>query len=921
MSKHRVAVRRDLPKSEAAPAKFETATDPSPYVLTPLLLLLAGSGCAALIYEIVWFQLLQLVIGSSAVSLGLLLAFYMGGLCLGSVAFARLVPMRVTGRFDARRVYGLLEVGIGVFGIIALWGVPLIGRLYLAGPANGLAGLVFRGVIAGLCLLPPTILMGCTFPAAARWVEDSAESGSVARASSSEARTGPARPSQLPETRDGSAEPGSVVRASSSEARWVGPASGRVSWLGLLYSANTCGAVAGCVLAGFYLLRVHDLAVATYAAASMNAAVALIAFLLPARTGGPTRAEVSEVDPSVTAPPLRARGAIWIYVSIGLSGLAALGAEVVWTRLLSLLLGATVYTFSIILAVFLVGLWAGSGAGSLAIRRFRDPRLALAGCQLLIALACAWTAFTLARALPYWPVDPTLSINPWMNFEIDVLRCAWAIMPAALLWGASFPLALACAAGEGEDPARLTGEVYAANTAGAIVGALLFSLVLIPSAGTAGSQQILIWVAAASAVAALAPLGFLEPGLIKPGFIKKSPMRFAAGCAAAAALAWMASSTISEVPWQMIAYGRRVAPSLRAAHLGIGGNSPAPLFVGEGINSSVVVAQRGDRTDDRVFYVSGKAEASSEPVDMRLQRMMGHLPALIHLSTGSLGARSGLPNPRSVLVIGFGAGVTAGSFVPYPDVRSIVICELEPLIPPASGKFFAQQNNNVLLDPRTNVVYDDARHYILTSPDKFDVITTDPIHPWVKGTSALYSREFYELVKRHLNPGGVAAQWLPLYESDEDTVRTELATFFSVFPGATVWSNYLDGDGYDLVLLGRAEESAIDVDVMDQRLKTTGYARVSASLAEVGLPSALDLLATYAGRAPDLQPMLAGAQINDDLSMRLEYLAGLGLNSGDSARMYREILSYRKFPEGLLTGTGERIAALREVLQRAALTF
>jgi spermidine synthase len=554
--------------------------------------------------------------------------------------------------------------------------------------------------------------------------------------------------------------------------------------------------------------------------------------------------------------------------------------------------------------VFLLGLWAGSAAGSIAMRRFSEPRVALASCQLLIALACAWTAYTLAHALPYWPVDPTLSINPWMNFEIDVIRCAFAILPAALLWGASFPLALACAAGEGEDPARLTGEVYAANTAGAIAGALLFSLVLIPSAGTAESQQILVWVAAVGAVAALVPLGFVELGSIE-----KSPMRFAAGCAAAIVLASAASSTVSEVPWQMIAFGRRVAPALRAAHLGTEANPQTPLFVGEGISSSVVITQRGNLPDGRVFYVSGKPEASSARIDMRLQRMMGHLPALMHAG------------PRSVLVVGFGAGVTAGSFVPYPEVRSIVICELEPLIPPASGKFFAPQNNTVLLDPRTNVVYDDARHYVLTTPDKFDVITTDPIHPWVKGTSTLYSKEFYELEKRHLNPGGVAAQWLPLYESDEDTVRTELATFFSVFPGATVWSNFLDGDGYDLVLLGRAEESAMDVDSIDRRLKTAGYARVSMSLAEVGFPSAVDLLATYAGRAPDLQPMLAGAEINDDLSMRLEYLAGLGLNSADSARLYREILSYRKFPEGLLTGTGERIAALRELLGRAALTF
>ena len=335
-------------------AESTSGAQASGYAFTPLLLLLAGSGCAALIYEIVWFQLLQLVIGSSAVSLGLLLAFYMGGLCLGSVAFPRLVSTS----FDPRRVYALLELGIGSFGILALFGIPLIGRLYLAGPSNGLAGLLFRGVIAGLCLLPPTLLMGCTFPAASRWVD--------------------------------------LWRA--------GQTAGRISWLGLLYSANTCGAVAGCVLAGFYLLRVHDLAVATYAAAAINLRGG--AARLCAASGFSRRRVVPGTlrEPGAAARPARARGAVWIYLSIGFSGLAALGAEVVWTRLLSLLLGATVYTFSIILAVFLVGLWAGSSAGSLALRRFRDPRLALAAMPDPDRRAgCAWTAYNVARACPIGP--------------------------------------------------------------------------------------------------------------------------------------------------------------------------------------------------------------------------------------------------------------------------------------------------------------------------------------------------------------------------------------------------------------------------------------------------------------------------------------------------------------------------------------
>jgi spermidine synthase len=829
-----VVIRQEAPETPAVEQR-------SPY-LVPWLLLFAGSGCAALIYEIVWFQLLQLVIGSSAVSLGLLLAAYMGGLCLGSAALARLVSTRQ----HPMRVYAFLELGIAAFGIIALFGVPVIGRIYVAGAgATGLAGLVLRGSVAAVCLLPPTFLMGASLPAIARWVETTPRG---------------------------------------------------VSWLGLLYSANVAGAVTGCVLAGFYLLRVHDMAYATYVAAAINVAVALLALGIASRTAN-WKGSPENDEPGRHVQ--RAPAVLFVYAAIAFSGLTALGAEVVWTRLLSLLLGATVYTFSIILAVFLTGLWAGSGAGSFLARRVRDPRLALASCQILLAAAIAWTAFTLAHVLPWWPVDPWLATNPWVNFDLDLTRAIRAIFPATLLWGASFPLALAAAAANREDPARLTGEVYAANTAGSIVGALAFSLVLIPAIGTQASQQALIWLAAAAAGAAVAPV------------LSKRVLALAGALACAALLAWGLSATVSAVPWQAIAYGRRVAPILRGLNPGLDGQT-SPVFVGEGINSSVVIAQRGDQ---KFFYVSGKSEASSVLIDMRLQRMMGHVPALLHSTSGSG------TTPRSVLVVGFGAGVTAGSFVPYPDVRSIVICELEPLIPPASDEFFGKENNHVLRDPRTRVVSDDARHYILISPEKFDVITTDPIHPWVKGTSTLYSKEYYELVKSHLNPGGVAAQWLPIYESDEDTVKTELATFFSVFPNATIWSNYLNGDGYDLVLLGSPDPSPVDVNALQRRLDQAGYSGVAASLAEVDFHSAVELLATYAGRAQDLAPMLVNTPLNDDMSMRLQYMAGLGLNSAIAPQVYKEILSYRKFPEDLIVGSGDAMNTLRESIGRPHRTF
>jgi spermidine synthase len=526
--------------------------------------------------------------------------------------------------------------------------------------------------------------------------------------------------------------------------------------------------------------------------------------------------------------------------------------------------------------------------------------VALAACQILLAAAIAWTAFTLAHVLPYWPVDPWLSINPWFNFDLDFTRCLRAIFPATLLWGASFPLALAGVAADGEDPARLSGSVYAVNTAGSIVGALVFSLLLIPSIGTRGSQELLIWLAATGAAVALVSAVL--------GTRKQAAALTAVGAVAATVfVAWGLAATVSDVPWQLVAYGRRIAPILNGLDAAADAQT-APLFIGEGVNSSVVITQRGDQ---RFFYVSGKSEASSAPLDMRLQRMMGHIPALLH----SAGA------PRSVLVVGFGAGVTAGSFVPYPDVQSIVICELEGLIPPASDEFFGKENYHVLHDNRTRIVYDDARHYILTAPNKFDVITTDPIHPWVKGTSTLYSKEYYELVKSRLNPGGVVAQWLPIYESDEETVKTELATFFSVFPNATVWSNYFQGDGYDLVLLGRQDSSPINVDALQQRLDQSAYSGVSASLADAGFHSAVDLLATYTGRASDLQPMVSGVALNEDMNLRLQYLAGMGLNSRRSAEIYRRILTYRKFPDDLLTGTDERMNGLHTLLGRQYRTF
>jgi spermidine synthase len=787
--------------------------------LPALLFLFAGSGCSALIYEIVWYQLLQLVIGSSAVSLGVLLATFMGGLCLGSI----LLPRVIKTDQHPLRAYAAIEAGIALCGILALIGMPLIGGIYASAVGHGFPSVVLRAVICAICLLPPTMLMGASLPAAARWLETSSKG---------------------------------------------------VSWMGLLYGANTAGAVFGCLLAGFYLLREFSDASATFVAAAVNISVALASLALARRspyTAAPAPAEKGD----------SARGDWAVYLGIAFSGATALGAEVVWTRLLGLMLGATVYTFSIILGIFLLGLGIGSAVGALAARNSPRPRALLGWCQMALVATVAWTAWMLSDSLPYWPINPFLSSSLWYTFQLDVVRCLWAILPAALLWGASFPLALA-AATRGGDPGRLVGRVYAANTFGAILGSLAFSMMLIPWIGTRNCESVLMSLCAVSALILLAPVVWRTRAKVG-----------ALALAASACCAAVFATHVSDVPGELIAYGRRFTTS--AGHSTI-------LYRAEGMNSSIAISQWNDGAIQ--FHVSGKVEASTEPYDMRLQRMLGHLPALLN------------EKPKSVLIVGFGAGVTAGSFVTYPSIEKITICELEPLIPKTAKKYFHNEHYDVLDNPRTRLIFDDARHYVLTTPEKYDIITSDPIHPFVKGSATLYSKEYFEMVKSRLNPGGVVTQWVPLYESDLSTVKSEIATFFDVFPNGAIFANEVNGGGYDVVLLGTAEPRKIDLDAMEARLAQPEYQTVAASLRQVGFNSATQLLGTYAGEASGLKPWLADAEINRDGNLRLQYLAGMALNNSKEGEIYGSILQYRQYPENLFKVSD----ALRPGLMSAIMT-
>jgi spermidine synthase len=776
-----------------------------------LLFLFAASGCSALIYEIVWFQLLTLAIGSTAVSLGILLAAYMGGLAIGSAAFAKLRLREV----HPLRVYAGIESGIAICGLGVLAIIPAIGQVYVAGAAQGLPGMFLRGLIAAICMLPPTILMGASLPAIVRWLESTPEG---------------------------------------------------VAWWGFLYGGNTAGAVFGCLLAGFYLLRFYNTAVATYAAVAVNLLVAAVSYRISS-TPYKSIAEASVPPPSIN------RARFPVYFAIALSGATALGAEVVWTRLLGMMLGSTVYVFSVILAVFLTGLALGSAAGSWLTRRITDSRAAFGVSQLLLLAAMGWTAYMIVDSLPHWNAAPLLTAGPWTSFRLDLIRCFWAILPPTLFWGASFPLACAATVERGEDPGRLVGRIYAANTLGAIAGALGTSLVLIPWIGTQQTQRVLV------------ALALLSAWVLLAGYLRGRRWQYAAllifSLPLGAAVIWR----VHAIPGGVIAYGRRMSIW-----------NGTVLYTKEGINSSVAISRSSDGETE--VDVNGHVEATTEPYDMKLQRMVGHLPALLHA------------RPRSVLGIGFGAGVSAGTFTRYPTIEKITVCEIEPVVPPTSTRYFAHEDYDVLHNPRTRIVYDDARHFVLTTPEKFDIIASDPLDVFVKGTAALYSQEYFEAIKRRLNPGGMFSLYVPLYETDELTIRSELATFFAAFPYGTIWANTVDGEGYDMVFLGQAEPLKINLDQVQQRLDRHDYEAVVQSLRDVGLPSAMSLFSTYSGNASDLAPWLRGAPINHDRDLRLQYIAGWGINSAMADSLYREILRYRRLPAPIFAGSPEQRRAL-----------
>jgi spermidine synthase len=406
---------------------------------------------------------------------------------------------------------------------------------------------------------------------------------------------------------------------------------------------------------------------------------------------------------------------------------------------------------------------------------------------------------------------------------------------------------------------------------------LTASLLLTVWLGSQHAQQLLIALAAVSGLLLLAESKVSAVALV-----------------GAALVAGLLAFSVHPIPGLLVAYGRYTATQIGQSDI---------IYVGEGWNASVAVSERPNGV--RNYHNAGKVQASSEPQDMRLQRMLGHLTTLVP------------ENPKNVLVIGCGAGVTAGAVSIDPRLDRETIAEIEPLVPRVVSTYFSAHNFDVVRNPKVHVHVDDARHFLFTTREKFDAITSDPLDPWVKGAAMLYTEEFFELVKQHLNPGGVVTLFVQLYESNTEAVKSEVATFFEAFPKGMIFANLYNGAGYDLVLLGQVEGTHIDLDEMEARLQRPEYAPVAKSLQEIGMYSPVQLFATYGGSASDMQPWLRDAQINRDRNLRLQYLAGRGLNLYHADAIYAEMLPYAKDPDGVFTGSDRLLQSLLQQIRTA----
>ncbi len=634
--------------------------------------------------------------------------------------------------------------------------------------------------------------------------------------------------------------------------RWMekpGPKGPGLHVAGTLYAANTAGAAIGAALTGFVLLPALGMFGTTLVGVGLNvlAAGGALALALHGETdpsppfGAGKARPAYEVQAAVSLPRLA-------LVAAAVAGLVSLLFQVAWTRILAMVLGPTTYAFSAMLVAVIAGMAIGSTIVAALMPRTPSRAAAWSGAALVAAAAAALAAGFVVDRVPLMMAAAVS--RPDVTFDAVFLRQVLLVvalqMPMTIALGAVFPLTLAMtrsgaagseAAGPETDaaPARAS-TLYAINTCGAIAGALLGSFVLIPAAGLQGAIRIGAGLLLAAGWAVMR----LGAGRRRTGTLVRSAV--AAGVAIAALLM---------PPWnpaRLANGGYRYAAALAEGDIATGLEAGQLVYYREGAAGTVSVRQVPGALS---LAIDGKVDASNA-ADMLTQKLLAHLPLLLH------------PNPRRVGIIGLGSGVTLGAALTHP-VERVDVVEISPQVVEAS-RFFARENHDALDDPRTRLVVGDGRTHLHLTPDRYDVIISEPSNPWMAGVATLFTREFFLAARERLAPGGLLTQWAHTYSISQEDLQSIVATFLSVFPDGTAW---LVAES-DLLLIGGAGPiPALDAGI------AAAWARpgVAMDLAEIDVRNPLSVLSLYVAGGQRLRRFAGNAVIQTDDRLQLEYTA------------------------------------------------
>jgi len=633
---------------------------------------------------------------------------------------------------------------------------------------------------------------------------------------------------------------------------------------GVLYAFNTTGAVIGSLATGLFLLPWAGMRLTTIGAASLNVLAGAVVALGIRGLGEPDDAMRRPVRFSTTSRIALAVAA--------LSGFAALSSEVAWTRSLVLLIGPTTYGFAFVVSSVIFGLALGSAAGA---RWSRSPAWAQAGAALssLVLITSLGRLSLPVGELVHRHADDMVAL-----LGIELAAVAVLLLPASFFFGATFPLVVGVLACEGRAPAEATGATLAWNTAGALSGSLAAGFLLIPHVGAEGALYAAFGVHLVAAGLAFSPKP-LVPALAALGV-------------AAAAPAVLPRWDRELLTGGLYKYASYLEPGEHLDFLRQGDL----LFYREDEVATVTVRKVGSKLS---LAIDGKVDATNA-ADMMTQRLLAHVPLLLH------------PAAKNVLVIGLGSGVTAGAALTHP-VERLVAVEISDAVAEASG-FFDEVNHRPSADPRFRLVVGDGRNHLLGSREPYDVIISEPSNPWMAGVSGLFTREFFELARERLAPGGLFCQWAHIYNLSESELATIVGSFTDAFDSASL---FLLSES-DVLLVGAKEGLPfVGSSELERRMERE---RIREDLVDIGVHGSYGIRALLAASTPPLSEWALGAERHTDDRPVLELRAATTMHR-DTSRENRRAISSIGIGEPVLEPSRDPssadLLARAEALERA----